>query len=128
MAMSIQGKLHKKFETKQISATFKKREFVIEYASNPMYPQYVNFQLIQDKVDMLEPFQEGQMITVDFDIRGREWTSPQGEVKYFNSLDAWRLNVVQEQAAPAPGSMPPPPLPPEGAIDATKLEEDDLPF
>lgn len=127
MSMSVQGKLHKKFETKQISATFKKREFVIEYATNPMYPQYVSFQLIQDKVDFLDPFQEGQMITVDFDLRGREWTSPQGEIKYFNSLDAWRINAVQ-QSMPNEGNIPPPPLPPEGAIDATKLEEDDLPF
>lgn len=127
MSMSVQGKLHKKFETKQISATFRKREFVIEYATNPMYPQYVSFQLIQDKVDLLEPFQEGQMITVDFDLRGREWTSPQGEIKYFNSLDAWRVNAVQ-QAMPNQAAVPPPPLPPEGAIDATTLEEDDLPF
>ncbi len=128
--MSVQGKLHKKFETKQITATFRKREFVIEYADNPMYPQYVQFQLIQDKVDQLEPFQEGQSISVDFDIRGREWTSPQGEVKYFNSLDAWRVGAVQAPAGPpmGTGTPPPPPLPTEGAIDATDLQDDDLPF
>ena len=129
MSMSIQGKLHKKFETKDITATFRKREFVVEYASNPMYPQYINFQLIQDKVDLLEPFQEGEMLNVEFDLRGREWTSPQGEVKYFNSLDAWRLSPVQQQAPAAqPGFNAPPPPPPPGAIDASGLEEDDLPF
>ncbi|MDP5171221.1 MAG: DUF3127 domain-containing protein [Bacteroidia bacterium] len=132
MGLSIQGKLYKKFETKAISATFRKREFVMEFADNPMYPQFVTFQLIQDKADLLEPFQEGQMLSVEFDLRGREWTSPQGEVKYFNSLDAWRIAPVQEQmptqGQPPVGTMPPPPLPPEGAIDGSSLQDDDLPF
>ncbi len=126
--MSIQGKLYKKLETKEITATFKKREFVVEYASNPMYPQFVTFQLIQDKVELIEPFQEGQSINVEFDLRGREWTSPQGEIKYFNSLDAWRLSPVQQETPDTGATPPPPPPPPTGAIDASGLEEDDLPF
>ena len=126
MGMSIQGQLHKKFETKQVSASFRKREFVVEYKDNPMYPQYILFQLIQDKTEQLDKFQEGSAIQVEFDLRGREWTSPQGEIKYFNSLDAWRVTEVQVQAGM--GSTPPPPMPPDVAINATNLEEDDLPF
>ncbi|MEL6672653.1 MAG: DUF3127 domain-containing protein [Bacteroidota bacterium] len=126
--MTIQGKLHVKYDTKQVSDRFRKREFVIEYADNPMYPQYVTFQLVQDKCEQLDAFQEGAMIQVDFDLRGRSWQSPQGETRYFNSLDAWRLAPVQVAAAPPAGDMPPPPPPPD-AVDVTQMsDEDDLPF
>ena len=121
--MQVQGKLHEKFDTKQVTDTFRKREFVIEYADNPMYPQFVTFQLIQEKCELLDPFQVGSMIQVDFNLRGREWTNPQGEKKYFNSLDAWRVSPVQ-----ATTQAPPPPPPPE-AVDVSQLgDDDDLPF
>lgn len=122
--MTIQGKLHKKFETKQVSATFQKREFVIEYVENPLYPQYVSFQLIQEKCALLDPFQEGGMLQVEFNLRGREWTSPQGEVKYFNSLDAWRISAAQQTTS----ADPMPSAPPPEAIDASDIDDDDLPF
>lgn len=133
MNFSIRGKLHKKFDTQQIKETFRKREFVVEYVDNPMYPQYIPFQLIQDKVDMIEPFQEGQELQVEFNLRGREWTSPQGEIKYFMSLDAWRIQAVVAEAPPTPSApssspTPPPPAPPQDAIDVTNTDDDDLPF
>ena len=127
MSFSLSGKLHKKFDTQQIKDTFRKREFIIEYVDgNPMYPQYVNLQLIQDKVDLIEPFEEGQEVQVEFNLRGREWRSPSGEIKYFNSLDAWRVQPVQ-QSVPSGQSVPPPPPPPD-AIDVSAADDDDLPF
>lgn len=124
--MNIQGKLFKKFDTQQVSDRFRKREFVIEYADNPLYPQFILFQLTQDRCDLLEPYMEGVMLEVDFNLRGREWTSPQGETKYFNSLEAWRLNPVQ--TIQPQGEDAPPPPPPD-AVDVTDLnDEDDLPF
>ncbi len=133
MNFSIKGKLHKKFDTQQIKETFRKREFVIEYVDNPMYPQYLPFQLIQDKVDMIEPFQEGQELQVEFNLRGREWTSPQGEVKYFMSMDAWRIQPVAAEVPPQtnPAGVNPTfsaPTPPSDAIDVSNAEDDDLPF
>ena len=103
--MTIQGKLFKKFDTKVISDKFKKREFVLEIAENPMYPQTCIFQFTQDKVDLLEPFTEGQMIEVDFNLRGREWISPSGEIRFFNSLDAWRMKALSE-AVQEPVAVP----------------------
>jgi single-stranded DNA-binding protein len=130
MSFSVEGKLYKKFDTQQIKDTFKKREFVLEYTDNPMYPQYVNFQLVQDKVDMIEPFQEGQTLKVEFNLRGREWRSPQGDMKYFNSLDAWRIQPVQQEQPQGSGgnTPPPPPPPPADAIDVSQADDDDLPF
>jgi hypothetical protein len=148
--MNIQGKIHAIMEVQQVTDTFRKREFVIEYADNPMYPQYIQFQLIQDRVDLVGGFQVGDMVDVSFNIRGRQWNSPQGETKYFNSLDAWRINPVQPGAMPGqqPGAMPQqqpgmmqqpgtaqpqqpqqPQQPASPAVDVTKMaDDDDLPF
>ena len=125
--MTIQGKLHAKFDTQEVSERCRKREFVIEYVENPMYPQHVLFQLVQDKVSLVDSMEIGTMLEVDFNLRGRSWTSPQNEVRYFNSLEAWRIKPVQVGATGGQESAPPPP--PPDAIDAsTDLEEDDLPF
>ena len=136
--MNIKGKLLEKFETTKITETFKKREFVIEYAENPMYPEYVKFELIQDRCDLIEPFSLGDEIDVDFNLKGRKWTDKQGETKYFNSLQAWKIAPVQEMAPSAPPvSSPteqsaPPTAEPEWLKSSSdskpEFEDDDLPF
>lgn len=123
MALQITGKIHVIKDVQQVSASFKKREFVVEYATNPMYPQYPSFQLVQDKVDMLDSFNVGDIVKVEYNLNGREWTSPQGEVKYFNSLDAWRI-TLESVGEEKKTSNPAAPLPPV----ATTVQEDDLPF
>jgi hypothetical protein len=76
-------------QTQVISEKFSKREFVIE--TKDQYPQLIMFQLTQDKCELLSAFKVGNEIEVSFNLRGCEWTSPGGEVKYFNTLEAWRL-------------------------------------
>ena len=121
--MNIQGKLYAKFDTQQITDSFRKREFVVEYAENPLYPQYVKFDLIQDKCDLIDNFELGETLEVFFNLKGREWTSPDGAKKYFNTLDAWK---IQKMASEQPAA---------GADDAIVYDladvpggEDDLPF
>ncbi len=99
--MEIKGVIKKISETVQISDRFRKREFVLEYSSNPDYPQPIQLELVQDRCELLDEFKEGQEVEVHFDLRGREWTSPQGQVKYFNSLQAWRL-VAENEVAKTP--------------------------
>ena len=84
-------------ETVQVSDSFTKREFVISDTSS-MYPQDILFQSVQDKCSMLDGYKVGDNVEVSFNLRGREWTSPQGEVKYFNTLDAWRIEKVGQDA------------------------------
>lgn len=91
MGIETTGKLHTIYETKQVSERFSKREFVIEIADNPKYPQTVLFQLTGDRCAQLDGMNVGDHVTVEFSLRGREWRSPQGEVKYFNSLDVWKI-------------------------------------
>lgn len=95
--MNVKGRLHLKGETQQISQKFAKRDFVIE--TEDKYPQLVSLQLTQDKCPLLDDYEVGDSIDADINIRGREWTSPKGEVKYFNTLEAWRLNRAQAEEA-----------------------------
>jgi hypothetical protein len=122
--MNIKGKLHKKFPTVDVSEKFRKRDFVVEYNDgNPMYPQYISFQLTQDRCGLIEDMPPGSELEIEFNLRGREWTSPQGEVKYFNTLEVWRINRAAG-APPPEAQMPPPGFPPPDL----GAGGDDLPF
>ena len=129
--MEIKGRIKKISETVQISERFRKREFVVEYASNPDYPQTLQFEMVQDRCELLDSFQEGQQVEISFDLRGREWTNPQGQVKYFNSLQAWKL-VAENHSVESP-----PPKPLQDSSETSTQEKpgwleneisDDLPF
>ena len=91
MSIQISGKLHAIFEALQVTERFRKREFVAELSDNPDYPQFVLFQLTGDRCEMLDAFNVGDSVSITFNLRGRAWTSPKGETKYFNSLDVWEL-------------------------------------
>lgn len=121
MSFEVVGRLHKVYDTEKKTDSFQAREFVIEVDGN--YPQFVKFQLVQDRCALIDTYKEGDTIKVHFDLRGREW---QG--KYFTNLNAWRVEAGQAAAA----SAPPPPPAAEGAFptvsDAPASAEDDLPF
>jgi hypothetical protein len=130
MAMEVTGKLRAIFDTKQVSERFTKREFVLELADGK-YPQSVLFQLTGDRCAALDQFRVGDEVRLEFNLRGREWKSPQGDVKYFNSLDVWRLESTRERARgrrdpedPRHIESPPPPLDDE----PRPRDLDDLPF
>lgn len=129
--MEIKAKIQTIFPSQQVTASFKKREFVVEYADNPQYPEFIKFECIQDKCDQLDSFSEGQDVNVSFNLKGRKWTDPQGVDKYFNSLQAWRITADQGQpaatAAPA-GATPPPPASNDEPDWLNADESDDLPF
>ena len=99
--------------------------------NSSQYPQHISFQLSQDKCSLLDPYQLGQEVKVHFNLRGREWTSPSGEVKYFNSLDAWRLegaNAASSQAAPQSNNSSNSTSEVISETFTASSQEDDLPF
>jgi hypothetical protein len=119
MGLETTGRIHKINDTHQVTERFRKREFVVELADNPRYPQFVQFQLTGDRCENLDGFQEGEEVRVEFSLRGREWKSPKGEVKYFNSLDVWTLERLGASVGGQddfPMDEPPPP------------GDDDVPF
>ncbi len=91
--MDITGIIKVKNDERVVSEKFKKRDFVLTDNSS-QYPQHVLFQLAQDKTSLIDQYNVGDEIKVHFNLRGREWTDPKGEVKYFNTLDAWRIEGI----------------------------------
>lgn len=87
--MEVTGILKVKHDTQVVSEKFKKREFVLTTEHGTTYPQHVTFVLTQDKVNILDNFEEGEELTVQFNLRGREHNG-----KYFNTLEAWRIQKV----------------------------------
>ena len=99
--MNIKGKLIEIFDTIQITETFKKREFIIQDNKNPEYPEYIKVEVIQDKVSLLDNINIGDEINVLINIKGRKWEDKEGNIKYFNSIQGWKiesenLNLNQE--------------------------------
>lgn len=93
MSYNFKGSIKTIKDTQVITDSFSKREFVILDESG-QYPQTILFQAVQDKCDMLNNFKQGDLVEVFFNLRGREWTNPQGEVKVFNTLDAWKVSKL----------------------------------
>jgi hypothetical protein len=91
MGFETTGRIHQLSGTQQVTERFRKREFVVELADNPRFPQFVLFQLTGDRCEDLDKFSVGDEVRVEFSLRGREWKSPKGEIKYFNSLDVWTV-------------------------------------
>jgi translation initiation factor IF-3 len=108
--MNIAGKIKLIGETKVVGSGFKKRDLVL--VTNEKYPQSILVEMTQENCDSLDRFNEGDEVKVAINIRGREWTSPQGEVKYFNSIQGWRIDSEVEEVTTADHSP----------------DRDDLPF
>ena len=126
--MEVTGKIKVINAEQQVSASFRKRELVV--ATEEQYPQFISINFVQDKCDLLNNYNVGEAVKVSINLRGREWVNPQGETKYFNSIQGWRIEKVQAEAPVAAPQMPP--MPPAAAFEpATNFNEeehDDLPF
>lgn len=93
MALEVIGKLIEKSPTMQVSERFKKREFVLditEEVNGNAYPNFAKLQAVQNRCELLDGFNEGDMVKVSFNIRGNKWEKD-GKVNYITSLDAWRI-------------------------------------
>jgi len=128
--LQVAGKLHKIFATQMVSSTFSKREFVIE--TDEQYPQMVKLELTQDKCELLSKFSEGDNVTVNFNVRGREWLNPKtNEMNYFVTLQAWQLQKSGNSTPTDSNSKPKTEkkskeVPPKTPLDDSM--SDDLPF
>jgi hypothetical protein len=122
--MNITGKITAIFDVAQINETFKKREFVVEYSDNSQYMEYIKFELFQDKCDLINDFSVGDEVEIQFNLKGRKWTDPKGVDKYFNTLQAWKLDKKGE--SPNQNDTAPAMEEPEWLNDDDKGEE--LPF
>ena len=125
--MEIQGKIKLIGETQTFGSNgFRKREVVI--TTEEQYPQHIMLEFVQDKTDLLDNYQVSQQVKININLRGREWVNPQGETKYFNSIQGWRIENLQQESS----NSEMPPIPPadafEPAGDLNEDDHDDLPF
>lgn len=128
--MELQGTIKKIGEVQTFPSGFQKKEMVL--LTQEQYPQPINIEFLSEKVYALDPFSVGDTVKVGINIRGREWTSPQGEVKYFNSITGWRIEKIDasaqynEPTQAAPSQTPQTESPSND--NPFRDEEDDLPF
>lgn len=130
MSYELRGRIKKMFDEVVFDSGFNKREFVV--TTEEQYPQDIKFEIVKDKVQLLNSFKEGDVVNVKFNIRGSEWND-----KYFVNLGAWRIETA-DAAQPAPGAQPfpgaqgatppPAPAPMPTEVDLGSAEDDDLPF
>ena len=122
--MELKGTIKHIFDTQTVgSSGFRKREMVL--VTDERYPQTIKIEFVQERTALLDNFQPGDDVTVSFNVRGREWVSPEGKTLYFTSIQGWR--IVKNEIG-TPGDVPPPfpeDLPPDLPFDD---DPDDLPF
>ncbi|MCC7029842.1 MAG: DUF3127 domain-containing protein [Chitinophagaceae bacterium] len=123
-SFEFSGKLKVKGNTQVVSDKFSKRDFVI--ATEEQYPQFVSLQLTQDKCALLDAYNIGEELKLSVNLRGREWTAPDGAVKYFNTLDVWRIERLQSNTSQSNNSGMAPAAQEE--MISSGEQTDDLPF
>tara|TARA_B100000508_G_C11322556_1_gene210167 strand:- start:44 stop:415 length:372 start_codon:yes stop_codon:yes gene_type:complete len=123
--MEVTGKIKKIEETKTFGASgFRKREMVL--TTNDQYPQMLKIEFVQDKCDLLNNYQVDQDVKISINLTGREWINPQGEAVYFNAIQGWRIETLQQEGAQIPPMAPVDNL--ETISNVDDNEPDDLPF
>lgn len=119
MSIEITGTIISIGEIKQVSEKLSKREVIIETADNPKYPQTIPVELVNDRTNLADGFRVGDKVKAEVDLRGRAWTKPGSETKYFLSLNAWKIERVGA-AQPGRGGAHEP--------AGTPAQDDQIPF
>jgi len=99
MAFEITGKIIDISPVNQVSDKFKKREFVIEKkesGTSAVFVDYIKFQLIQDKCDLINESYLNEEVKIWFNLKGNKWERD-GKINYFTNLDAWKIERASSQ-------------------------------
>lgn len=91
--MTITGTLREIYSTQQVSDKFAKREAVITVAGQ--YPQHITVQFTQDKCAMLDKYNLGDNVVVSINLRGKQYQGKDGSIKYFNTIEAWKIERTE---------------------------------
>ena len=125
--INVIGKVKFVGQEQQVSPSFVKQELVV--TTDEQYPQHILINFTQGNCSQLDTVKIGDHVNVSINLKGREWVNPQGETRYFNDIQGWRLSFIQQapvQQQPAPQQ---PTMPVKQATSNFSEEEaDDLPF
>lgn len=131
----ITGKIYKVFDIETFQSGFQKKSLVIE--TDSQYPQKVIIEFLSDKIDLINSLKTDDVVKISYNINGKEWTSPQGEVKYFNSIIGWRVeksdgtqptNTSNSNSSKVPTATPQDAFEDENENHFSEEEDDELPF
>jgi hypothetical protein len=100
--MEIKGQVKRILDTKIVSEKFKNRALHVETADQ--YPQTIEVIFTQDKTAMLDSYKPGDVVTIGINLKGREWTNPQGEIKVFNTCEGWK--ITKDESSPKTEEAP----------------------
>ena len=79
-------------EYKDISENFGKKEFAVEFVNEISHKKqcclFTCFTMLAPKLDR---FRVGQQVEVEYEIAGNRYQKPDGEVRYFNTLQVTNL-------------------------------------
>ena len=79
-------------ETQEVGASgFKKRNLIGETFGE--YKQTLQFEFVQDKVDILDEYIAGEAVKVHFNIRGRAVEKTGKPTMYFTTLSGWKIEA-----------------------------------
>jgi len=120
--MEIKGKVAFIGEKQQVSDKFAKREFVLETAEQ--YPQQILIQATNERCGILDKLALGQEVTASINLRGRKWTDKEGNDKYFNTIEAWKINFGGDKSTPKSTES----AWKEDYANSLEQEQGDLPF
>ena len=95
--MEVTGKIKKILEVQTFSSGFTKQELIL--LTQEQYPQTLCIEFLQDKVNLLSNYNEGDEVKISINLRGREWVNPEGVTKYFNSITGWRIEALSNDSA-----------------------------
>ena len=126
--INVIGKVKFVGETIDVGTSgFQKRELVV--TTDEQYPQHILINFIQDKCNLLATTKIGDSVNVSINLRGREWVNPQGETRYFNDIQGWKVSHTSPAVLPTQPAPQQPTMPVNQATsNFSEEEEDDLPF
>jgi|TARA_R100000951_G_scaffold7336_3_gene7017 PDZ domain-containing secreted protein len=109
MSQKTTGIIKKISQEQTFKNNFRKVQMIVEIDGK--YPQPIQFDFVNDKIDLLQSYNVGDKVEVDYNLRGKEWND-----KVINSLAVWKLShyVPQEVSDQNP--------------DRKQQETADLPF
>lgn len=97
MSFELKAKVHEIGKTEQATESLKKRELIVEYIENPQYPEYLKFEAIQERCNLLDNLKVGDDIEVFYNLKGRPWVDKTGKKSYFNSLQLWKITKLSSR-------------------------------
>jgi hypothetical protein len=124
--MKVTGKIHFVGALRTVSEKFKSKDVVL--LTDEKFPQYITIQFTQDKTDLISQNNIGEQVEVSVNLKGREWKSPQGEIKYFNTIEGWQINAAQTFSAEKFANKEADKMFRKDIIQEYEDEQDDLPF